>query len=388
VEATITAVFAMTNLKLLVRLYYRPRSAMSGIIDEGSLLFSLAAALVVSILLRTGITAPLAGRSFSMLSTVLTLALLYAPATLLLVTLFEPVGSFGVAFRRDFGPLLACTLMAWAAGFMPVALGVLALPTLGIVPWASAGLAAAGVVYVLALMVLVVRTVFGARLGSALAVVGLSWFSFFLQGYLPLLASPFLLYWGYQYFRGDIGDVAWSFGARQGFKRYLEAATLNPRDASAHYQLGLIQQRRHQLPEAIERFRKAVEIDATELDAHYQLGRIARQQQRYEDAIKHFDAVVTRDEKFARYEVWREIGGAYLESGSFDLARWALDKYVTQRSHDPEGLYLLGDVLARLGDADAARQQFAACVEVVETTPSFRRSEVRPWGKLARQRLS
>src|SRR5262245_6513827 len=162
------------HLKLLMRLYTRPLSAMSGIIDDGNLLFTVLLAVAVSVLLGFGVgatfsaqfvrsavarshavpsargQAPAEGRpappapaavdpedelagggalrglapilvpvltlfSGSMISTVFALALLYAPATILLVTLFESVGSFGVAFRRDYGSLLACTLMAWAA---------------------------------------------------------------------------------------------------------------------------------------------------------------------------------------------------------------------------------------------------------------------------------
>ena len=41
------------------------------------------------------------------------------------------------------------------------------------------------------------------------------------------------------------------------FRRSMEAATINPRDASAHYQLGLIYQYRRQYAEAISRFRKS-----------------------------------------------------------------------------------------------------------------------------------
>ena len=40
----------MENLRLLARLYLRPTSAMSAIIDEGSLLFGAAAVLAVSVL--------------------------------------------------------------------------------------------------------------------------------------------------------------------------------------------------------------------------------------------------------------------------------------------------------------------------------------------------
>jgi hypothetical protein len=56
------------------------------------------------------------------LSVLVGLALLYVPAVLLVVTFSESLGSFGVVLRRDYGPLLTCSLMAWAAGHLPLAL--------------------------------------------------------------------------------------------------------------------------------------------------------------------------------------------------------------------------------------------------------------------------
>ena len=415
------------NLRLLFQLYVRPRRALSGIIDEGSLLFGAAAVLAVSLLSSAGAaaqwlwTAPpetpaatsagpaegepgaaaapdarwsrqmyLSFLSFgTTLGTVFVLALLYAPATLLLATLVFPIGSFSVAFRRDFGPFLACTLLCWTAARLPFALaglGLAALPRAA-APMMAAGLWAAGLLYFAVLMVLAVRTVFGAGWGAAVAVVGLSWLSLALTPFLGFLASPFLLYMAWRYFSGDIGDVTGAFGARQSFKRYLHAATLNPRDAGAHYQLGLIHQQRHQYREAQERFARAVEIDPTELDARYQLGRLARAEGRHEEALEHFEKVVARDPAHAHHEVWREIGATYLEGGNAEHARWALERYVPQRPHDPEGLFRLGEALERQGEAEKAREQFRLCVEAVETTPRYRRHEVRRWGKQAKSLL-
>ena len=429
------------NVALFLELYRRPRRAFSGILDQGSILFGAALVVMVSGIMAAGLTvqtliasagmlsAPARGPSArpavrvapapaavpageeaedaaepvppspyslpalasltSSLGDIFGLALLYAPFALLALTVFEPVGSFGVAFRRDFGPLLACTFFAWAAARLPFALLSLAIPFLGLGPrgllaylalWALGGLAFA------ALMVVALQTTFGARLGSAVAVIAP--FALLLQPVLAFLASPFVLFFAWRYFRGDLGDVTWSFGARQSFKRHLQASTLNPRDAGAHYHLGLIHQQRRQYAEAQERFRRAVEIDPTELDAHYQLGRIARDEKRYEDAIRHFEQVVARDDAFARSEVWREIGSTYLESGSTDLARWALSKYVERRPHDPEGLFRYGEVLRAAGDEAGAAEQFRACVEAVDTMPAFRRREVAPWKRAARQKLS
>jgi len=400
------------NVGLFLEIYRRPRRAFSGILDQGSILFGAAIVVIVSAVMAAALTvqmmvvpagalskpAPPSPYSIvalvsltSSLGDVFGLALLYAPFALLALTVFEPVGSFGVAFRRDFGPLLACTFFAWAAARLPFALLSLILPFLGLgmrglavylALWAMGGLLFA------ALMVIALQTTFGARLTSAVAVALLAPVAFLLQPFLTFLASPFVLFFGWRYLRGDLGDVTWSFSARQSFKRHLQASTLNPRDASAHYNLGLIHQQRRQNTEAQERFRRAVEIDPSELDAHYQLGRIAREEKRYEDAIRHFEEVVSRDDAHARSEVWREIGSTYLESGSIDHARWALAKYVERRPHDPEGLLRYGEVLLAAGDSAGAAQQFRACVEAVDTMPAYRRREVARWKRAARQKLT
>ena len=184
------------------------------------------------------------------------------------------------------------------------------------------------------------------------------------------------------------GDGHWyAFRVRE-FKRYLAASTINPRDADAHYQLGLIHLQRRQLDEAADRFTRAVAIDPREIDAQYQLGRLAREQGRFEEARTHFDAVVSRDVKHASHEVWREIGATYLESDSFDHAKWALEKFVAERPHDPEGLYRLGVALQRLGQGDAAQEMFRRSVESVDTMPRYLQRKAGPWRKLASAALS
>src|SRR6185503_20811081 len=60
-------------------------------------------------------------------STVFSLALLYVPLLILAMSLFGTIGSFGVALRRDYGALLACTLMAWTAAHLPFAFAALAM---------------------------------------------------------------------------------------------------------------------------------------------------------------------------------------------------------------------------------------------------------------------
>jgi len=409
----------LDNLKLFLKLYYRPLAAMSSLIDEGSWLFGALAVAGTSLVFqaamagtlreslqpsRSAVSNPAADGAdetrlllsisrglvsaspLASVTTVAGLALLYVPATLLVMVLLERRNSFNVALQRHYLPLLTCTFMSWAAAHLPFALVALALGGalsggLALALWALAG-ATFGV-----LMLCALRTVSGSTMPVALGTIGLSWLSLLLRSYLLVLASPFAFLFVYSYLRSEFGDLASIFRSQQSFRRYLEAATLNPRDADAHYQLGLIFQRRRRYREAITRFTEATQIDPREVDAHFQLGRIAMEQKRFPDAIESFEAVLSRDDKHAQSEVLRDVGSAYGAAGRLDKAREALERYVERRPYDPEGLYQLGLVLAELGDKDGARAALERCVEAVVTMPPHRRREVRRWRDLALSRL-
>ena len=98
--------------------------------------------------------------------------------------------------------------------------------------------------------------------------------------------------------------------------------------------------------------------------------------------------VVSIDDRHASHEIWREVGATYLDSDSHEHARWALAKYVEQRPHDPEGLYMLGIALHRLGEAEPARGIFRRCVEAVDTMPRYLRRKAGSYRKLALQQLA
>jgi tetratricopeptide (TPR) repeat protein len=282
--------------------------------------------------------------------------------------------------------------MAWAAAHLPFVIAGLALSSLGFGARSALLLLALSAVCFGWLMSFGVRTLFGTSLKKALALVCLAAFSFAIQAKLfgavsPYLFSPFLLYYAYSMFRGDIGDIGFSLRQRQSFRRSMEAATINPRDASAHYQLGMVFQYRRQYAEAIKRFQQAVAIDKEETDAHFQLGRIAREQGRLQDAIDHFGIVLTQDDKHARNEIWREVGVTYFGAKMFAEARDALETFVERRPYDPEGLYYYGKTFEHLGAPQQAHEIFQRCIEAVKTMPHYRHGD-RKWYKLARERLT
>ncbi|MFN2406119.1 MAG: tetratricopeptide repeat protein [Pyrinomonadaceae bacterium] len=200
-----------------------------------------------------------------------------------------------------------------------------------------------------------------------------------------VLGSPFLLFLLFLLLRGYFSDIMGTHRAKAAFKQNLESATLNPADASAHYNLGLIHQSRGELDAARERFERALQIDEGEIDASYQLGRIARQQKRYADAIQNFEHVVARDPAHSQYEIWREVAATYIAAGQFEDARNALDQFLEHRPSDPEGLYLMGRAHAGLGHNREANNLMQACIEAVKTAPAYKYRASKRWLNEAQQ---
>jgi len=256
-------------------------------------------------------------------------------------------------------------------------------------------LVAVGLVYFLVLATFCVRTVWGtgmvvaaaAVLAGAAATVG-GLFAFAMLGSFGYyLTSPFFLYYAYILLGSDVRSLGEGFRARQHLRRQLDIATTNPRDADAHYQLGLIYMQRRQFGEAKQRFARAVEIDPREADPAFQLGRIALEEQRWDDAIELLKRAAALDGKCSSHEVWRELGVAYFHTSRLEEARLALEKFVERRPYDPEGLYWYGKTLVALGASGEARQAFEGCREAVETMPPHRRRQLARWRGMAEAEL-
>jgi Flp pilus assembly protein TadD len=366
------------NVRLLLRIFLRPAAAMDDILDHGSLLFASIAVIAVSLLFQipgVGFYVPL-----------LVLAVFYVPGLLLLGRIWGT----SAAFQRDYSPLFTCTGMAWAAANLPLAL------LLRIAPRSAFGvLAGLAYVYFGVLVFFAVRTVLGGGNRTAGAVVCLSWIPLIAAAFLwgPLrfilgwLASPFFLFCAYYYFGGELRNLGEGLRRRQNFRRMLDAATLNPHDADAQYQLGLIYQARRQPSEAIQRFKNAVAIDPSETDAHFQLGRIAREQGRLRDALAHFQTVVNQNERHQQNEILREVGAVHLTARLYEHAANELGEYIGLRPYDPEGLFYCGQALEGLGRMAEAREIYGRAVNADQTAPRYRRRLTAQWRRLAEKRL-
>ncbi len=429
----------MTNwLRPLLMMFYAPRRGMGEVRDRAPLVAAMLLALLAQLGLITYALWESIGPMFVIgvapftvfdivkwvLLPLLVIAVIFVPSLIMLANLFERRASFGMALQQEYAPLASAALYAWAAAnLIGLPLAVLArtsgfesevllrvrqslearaaqgdfqaeallyAPTF----WTTATFVVTLILpffifwAVLAVhevfRLAAVRSILITLLGGAFTLVAGRVFA---SVFGMFLGAPFWLIFILIMLRGYFGEVTRGHRARASFKQNLEAATLNPADASAHYNLGLIQQQRGQLDEARKRFERAIEIDAEEVDAHYQLGRIAREQGRLADAINHFSEVVARAPQHSQHEIWRETGATYLAAGQFEDAREALSRFLEKRNADPQGLYLMGRALAGLGRQREAADSMQACIEAVKTAPAYKYRTEKRWLNEAQQFL-
>ena len=411
------------QFRALFLFYVNPRKAASTVLDHGKLLFAIIAAVAVALAIsgaasavqsvefsnsvvqtastpeefyeaQRAVVSQLRGRYFATgLKILLVLAVVFVPFCILILAAWDHLGGAMTILFRDFMPVLAGLLFAWTAAHLPLAL-LWWSPLIG--PPLVVPLQLAGLLLFVILASPVLATVTGATLShsaiTAVTGIGVSAAASSLFAHsnnmLFMFASPWLLYFVYQRFSGDIGELGGGLALRQNFKRQLELATINPHDADAHYQLGLIYVQRRLPADAEQRFRRALEIDANEPDTLYQLGRLLRHREGGgEEARRLLEKGAALDPKLASYEVWRELGAVALGAGQTDEALRYLAHFTAAREYDPEGLVLYGRALKTANRITEAKAAFEQAVECVKGAPRFRRPELSRWESQARQEL-
>jgi tetratricopeptide (TPR) repeat protein len=428
----------MNWLRPLLMMFYAPARGMSEVRDRSPLAAAMLLALLsqISYILYTqwqflGPVLMLRGASiafsliFRSVIPLLIIAVLLVPLMALVANLFERRASFSLVIRQEYAPLASTVFYAWTAanlasiplallarltgfeaafisqfreqlnvaiaqgGYAPETAMMLADPRIHSVSFAAMLLLPLFAFWAIT----AVREVFRLSVWRSVIVVLSSGIFMLITSpiVMPIfggvVGQPFLLILFFILLRGYFADMTQGQRARASFKQNLEASTLNPADASAHYNLGLIHQQRGELSEARARFERAIEIDSDEVDSHYQLGRIAREEGRLPDAIKHFSEVVERDQSHALHEIWREIGATYHAAGQFEDAREALSRFLETRNLDPQGLYLMGLALAGLGRQREAAASMQACIEAVKTAPAYKYRTEKRWLNEAQQFL-
>jgi tetratricopeptide (TPR) repeat protein len=418
-------------LRFLLMAFYAPVRGMRGMRDRGSLapvvLIAFAGQFAFGFVVKkfAGANYGVAWELFHTAKIIAIIAIVLVPILTLVANMFERRGSFRVVLTQEYAPLASSLFYVLTAANLFGLLIAVFLHYSGVQTQTVAMLLQAyqnpetapaftqsgpmaeqfknPVFVAYNVLVMFQRGLFGVGMilavkdtfrMSAVRAFGVTFISCFAAQFIAPIAfhlfsgvagSPFLLFFLFLLLRGYFSDIMGGHRARAAFRQNLESATLNPADASPHYNLGLIHQSRGELDQARERFERALQIDPEEIDASYQLGRIARQQKRYADAIQNFEQVVARNQAHSQHEVWREVAATYIAAGQFEDARTALDQFLEHRPSDPEGLYLMGRAHAGLGHKREATSLMQACIEAVKTAPAYKYRASKRWLNEAQQ---
>ena len=391
-------------------LYVRPFRAVGLILDSGRFSIALGLAILAGCLFALPIVMrevalddeipgiprmPLGSVFPPVAISLILLAVVFVPVAVIVMNKLEGTGAAGVVLPRDYMPVLVCHLMAYAATLL----------LFGVFEWIpefpATPLYIVIFLYFSFLSVCILRTTSGTGFGraiattaSALVALAAGQYAYsFVRDAMYFLASPFVLYYLYIMFGQGMGSQLRGFGgglsSRQRMRQLLEFAAVNPHDADAPYQLGLIYQQRRAFTQSREFFEKSIAIDPKEPEAQYQLGRVLRATSDPAAALEHLKIAAAIDNKLAQSEVLREIGAAFLDLERNEEARDILRDYTGRRNFDPEGLYLFGLALSRMNDAPAAREALLQAIEAARTAPPQRRRQVGQWAgkasKLLRQ---
>ena len=192
---------------------------------------------------------------------------------------------------------------------------------------------------------------------------------------LPLLLLIPLIYFGLGWIRSQ-GVIRTGAGDLQ---RNLQTLTVNPQDADAHYQLGLIHLNRGNVNSAGDYFETAVQISPEVAEYQYYLGRACERRGDWSSALKCYEETYRLDPEYGQGDIFREVGKAYLNTDSVEKGKEFLNFFLSRRGADPEGRYWLAVALQKLGDVEGMRLQLNRIVEQARSNPRFFRRQNREW---------
>jgi tetratricopeptide (TPR) repeat protein len=217
---------------------------------------------------------------------------------------------------------------------------------------------------------------------AALGVFVLSWFTLpafyvltmFLFA-LPLFVLVPILYIALQRFRSFVAARV----EVRNFQERLHGLTLNPQDADAHHQLGLIHLKRENHEAARRYFENALRIDSRDPDYHYYLGRVFEAKGDWPSALEQYEDTYRLTPNYRLGDIFRDVGKAYLHNGQLEKAREFLQFFLEKRNSDPEGRYWLAITFQKLSMDQEMRLQLNSVLEQARANPRFFRKENRQW---------
>ncbi|MCL2877592.1 MAG: tetratricopeptide repeat protein [Acidobacteria bacterium] len=163
------------------------------------------------------------------------------------------------------------------------------------------------------------------------------------------------------------------------FQRNMQALTVNPQNADAHYQLGRISLDRGNPVAAGGYFEAAVKITQQVAEYYYYFGLACERKKDWGKALECYEKAYQLDPEYGQGDIFREVGKAYVNTGSVEKGKEFLTFFLSRRDADPEGRYWLAAALQKSGNPEGARFQLTLIIEQAKANPRFFRKRNREW---------
>ena len=145
-----------------------------------------------------------------------------------------------------------------------------------------------------------------------------------------------------------------------------KAVKINPKDAEAHNNMGLIYFKLKLFEKAIKSSKKAIELKPDFVNAHNNLGIILQKIEKFEQAEFRFKKAIELNSDYA--EAHYNLGTSSQRLGKLDKAEESYKKVIELKANFVEAHYNLGIISQRLGKLIEAE---ACYKKVIELKPNF-----------------
>ena len=180
-----------------------------------------------------------------------------------------------------------------------------------------------------------------------------------------------------------VKDRLWMMNRKKSFLHSQKSALLNPQNADARYQLGLIYLKGKNYREAERYFREAISIDPAISDYHLALGNTLARRKKYMESLDAYQETLRLNPTTGYGDVQLGMGNCYLKLNDLKQARYWYEQAITVNSSLAESYYKLAWVCDRLGEKDRKEYLLKECRTIAAHSPAFLKGRNRKWGLYA-----
>ena len=170
---------------------------------------------------------------------------------------------------------------------------------------------------------------------------------------------------------------------RRSFLRSQQSALMNPRDANARYQLGLIYLKGKKYKGAERYFNESVDIDNTNPEYYFVLGKTLQYRKKFQDAIEAYLQALSLDKHKGYGDIQLGLGNCYFGLKKLSDARVWFEKAIESNTSLAESYFKLALTCEKLGDRNKIKSLLQECKSVSSHSPAFLKSRNRKWGYYA-----